>query len=111
MLDPKNEFYVIFGSLGSGVTITTQSQVFENVDSGDTRNFSALDGNIWGRNGAAEPLPAGEIGVLVSAWEHDEGDPAQVRSGVAAAFAAASGILVATGVAAGWEPWSPASAG
>jgi hypothetical protein len=100
VFDPKNEFYVIFGSLGSGTTITTQSQVFENVDTGETRNFSAIDGNIWGRNGAAEPLPAGEIGVLVSAWEHDSGDPAQVRSGVAAAFAAASGILVATGVAA-----------
>jgi hypothetical protein len=100
VFDPKNEFYVIFGSLGSGVTITTQSQIFENVDSGDTRNFSALDGNIWGRNGAAEPLPAGEIGVLVSAWEHDSGDTTQVRAGVAAAFAAASGILAASGVAA-----------
>jgi hypothetical protein len=100
VFDPKNEFYVIFGSLGSGVTITTQSQIFENVDTGDTRNFPAIDGNIWGRNGAAEPLPAGEIGVLVSAWEHDSGDTTQIRAGVAAAFAAASGILVATGVAA-----------
>jgi hypothetical protein len=100
VFDPKNEIYVIFGSLGAGVTITTQSQIFENVDTGDTRNFSAVDGNIWGHNGAAEPLPAGEVGVLVSLWEHDSGDTTQVRAGVAAAFAAASGILVATGVAA-----------
>jgi hypothetical protein len=32
--------------------------------------------------------------------EHDSGDPEAVREGVAASFAAVSGILIATGVAA-----------
>ena len=38
--------------------------------------------------------------MMVSAWEHDSGDTTQVRAGVASAFAAASLVLAATGVAA-----------
>lgn len=38
--------------------------------------------------------------MLVQLWEHDEGNPEKVRAAVAAAFAAAAGILTASGVAA-----------
>jgi hypothetical protein len=53
-----------------------------------------------GLTGHPAPLPVGDIGILVTAVEHDNGDPKAVREGVAAAVAAASGILIATWVAA-----------
>ncbi|WP_320782107.1 hypothetical protein [Streptomyces sp. CRN 30] len=100
IFDPSNEPYWIFGSLGSGVTVTTRSQIFGDVDGGETRNFTSTDGCVWGQNCAAQPLPDTEIGSLVSLWEHDEGNAEDIRKGVAAAFAAAAGVLAASGVAA-----------
>ncbi|GAA2086590.1 hypothetical protein GCM10009801_49100 [Streptomyces albiaxialis] len=97
---PSNEPYWIFGSLGGGTTVTTRSQIFGDVDSGESRTFSAADGCIWGQNCASQALPEGEVGSLVSLWEHDEGNTEKIRAGVAVAFAAAAGILAATGVAA-----------
>jgi hypothetical protein len=96
----SDEPYWIFGSLGEGTAVTTQSQVFGDVDTGESRNFSAGDGCIWGQSCQAQALPDGEIGSLVSLWEHDAGDPEKVRELVAGAFAAAAAILAATGVAA-----------
>jgi len=97
---PSNEPYWIFGSLGGGTAVTTQSQIFADVDNGETRNFAAIDGCIWGQNCAPQALPDGEIGSLVQLWEHDEGNTAQIRAGVATAFAAAAGLLAASTVAA-----------
>jgi hypothetical protein len=97
---PSNEPYWIFGSLGGGTTVTTRSQIFGDVDNGESRTFASNEGCIWGQNCAAQDLPDGEIGSLVSLWEHDEGNVEKIRAGVAAAFAAAAGILAATGVAA-----------
>jgi len=97
---PSNEPYWIFGSLGGGTAVTTRSQIFGDVDSGESRTFSATDGCIWGQNCTAQDLPDGEVGSLISLWEHDSSDPDKIRAGVAAAFAAAAGILAATGVAA-----------
>ena len=97
---PSNEAYWIFGSTDGDATKATRSPVFGDVDSGESRNFAATDGILWGLNGAAQALPDGQVGALISLWEHDEGDPKEIQAGVAAAFAAAAGILVATGVAA-----------
>ncbi|MEU4659285.1 hypothetical protein AB0G32_36035 [Streptomyces sp. NPDC023723] len=97
---PANEPYWIFGSLGGGTTVTTRSQIFGDVDSGESRNFTSTDGCVWGQNCTAQPLPDTEVGALVSLWEHDEGNAENIRKGVAAAFAAAAGVLTATGVAA-----------
>lgn len=97
---PSNEPYWIFGSLGGGTAVTTRSQVFSDVDSGESRTFSSTDGCIWGQNCTAQELPEGEIGSLIQLWENDEGNPDKIKNGVAAAFAAAAGILTATGVAA-----------
>ncbi|WP_245929241.1 hypothetical protein [Murinocardiopsis flavida] len=96
----SNEAYWIFGSLGGGTPVTTRSPIFEGVDSGESRTFSATAGCIWGQNCVAQALPEGEVASLVQLWEHDEGKPDQIKAGVAAAFAAAAGILAATGVAA-----------
>lgn len=96
----SDEPYWIFGSLGQGTAVTTRSQIFNNVDTGSTRNFAANEGCIWGQNCAAQDFPEGEVGTLIQLWEHDNGDPAKIQAGFAAAFAAAAGILAATGVAA-----------
>jgi hypothetical protein len=100
ILDPQAEYYYIFSSTAGGTSLTSKSMVFDSVDTGDTRNFGSVDGNMWGLTGHAAPLPVGDIGILVTAMEHDSGDPEAVRQGVAAAFAAVSGVLIATGVAA-----------
>lgn len=96
----SDEPYWIFGSLGQGIAITTRAGPFGDVDSGETRNFGASDGCIWGQDCAPRDFPDGEIGTHIQLWEHDTGDPEEARAAVAAAFAAAAAILVATGVAA-----------
>jgi hypothetical protein len=96
---PSNEIYWIFGSLGSGTAITTRSRIFGDVDSGEGRNFGATEGCIWGQDCAAQDFPEGEIGSMIQLWEHDEGNVDKIQAGFAAAFAAAAGILAATGVA------------
>ena len=100
VFDPKPEYYFIFTSTAGTTTLTTKSTVFNNVDTGETHNFSSVDGDMWGLTGHPAPLPTGDIGMLVTLFDHDSGDPEAVREGVAAAVAAASGILLATGFAA-----------
>ena len=95
----SDEVYWIFGSVGGGIPITTRSQTFGDVDTGETRQFAAEEGCIWAQDCSAQVLPD-EVGVLIQLWEHDEGNPEKVRASTAAAFAAAAGILTATGVAA-----------
>lgn len=95
----SDEPYWIFGSLGAGIPITSKSQIFGDVDTGDTRNFAAGEGCIWGQDCTAQAFPAGEIGSLISLFEHDDGDPEKIKAGFAAAFAAAAAVLAATGVA------------
>jgi hypothetical protein len=101
VFDPKAEYYFLFGSTTGGTAaLTTRSKIFDGVDNGQTVTFPSVDGLMWGMNGHAEPLPAGEIGLLVTAIEHDSGDTAQIQKDVAAAFATASAILTLTGAAA-----------
>jgi hypothetical protein len=95
----SDEPYWIFGSIGAGVAVTTKSSTFGDVDSGDTVSFAANEGWMWGQQGAPAPLPADDIGILVSLWEHDDGDPTKVKAAVAGAFAAAAGVLALSGAA------------
>jgi hypothetical protein len=97
---PANEPFWIFGSVAAGEANTTNSAVFEDVDSREEYWLAPTDGCIWSRNCNREPLPDGDIGILIQLWEHDEGDVESARAGVAAGFAAAAGVLAATGVAA-----------
>jgi hypothetical protein len=96
----SDEPFWIFGSLGLGTAVTTRSQTFGDVDTGESRTFGANEGCIWGQNCLPQDFPEGEVGTHIQLWEHDHGDPAKIQAGVAAAFAAAAGILAATGVAA-----------
>lgn len=100
VFDPKAEYYFIFVSTAGSTTLTTKSTVFDNVDTGNTRTFSSADGNMWGLTGHPAPLPVGDIGVNITAIEHDSGDPEAVREGVAAVVTGASAVLLASGVAA-----------
>ncbi|WUJ70024.1 hypothetical protein OG809_33625 [Kribbella soli] len=97
---PSDEIYWIFGSLGDGAAVTTRTGVFGDVDNGETRTFSDTDGCIWGQDCTPQQFPDGEVGTLLQLWEHDSSNPEDIRKGVAAAFAAAAGILAASGVAA-----------
>lgn len=97
---PANEIYWIVGSLGLGTAITTRSRIFGDVDAGEGRTCGATEGCIWGQDCAPQDFPEGEIGSMIQLWEHDEGNVDKIQAGVAAAFAAAAGILAATGVAA-----------
>lgn len=98
----SDEPYWIFGALGGTNPVTTRSKVFEGVDSGDPDfTFPALDGCIWGQGTSCSPaIMPDQVGVMIQLWEHDLGDPKAVQKGVAAAFAAAAGILTAAGVTA-----------
>jgi hypothetical protein len=97
---PKCEYYFVFVTTAGTSTLTTKSMVFDDVDTGNTRTFGSTDGNLWGLAGHPEPLPVGDIGIQITLWEHDSGDPEAVREGVAAAVAGLSGVLIASGVAA-----------
>jgi hypothetical protein len=92
--------YWVFGAVGDGISVTSRSQTFEDIDSGDTQSFGGGEGVIWGLNGTPQPLPEGEIGVLIQLWEHDLGDPQKVQDAVAAAFAIAAAVLKVSGAAA-----------
>jgi hypothetical protein len=96
----SDEPYWIFGSLGDGVSVTTRSHVFDDIDSGDDATFGTGEGWIWGQGNRPQVLPPGDIGTMIQLWEHDAGDTDDVKSAVAAAFATAGGILTATGAAA-----------
>lgn len=95
----SDEPYWIFGAVGNGVSITTRSQVFGDIDSGDNGTFGPAEGWIWGLDNTPQPLPQGEIGVLIQLWEHDSGNPDKTKAAVGAAFAVAAGVLAVTGVA------------
>ncbi|MGB8381807.1 MAG: PASTA domain-containing protein [Dermatophilaceae bacterium] len=96
----SDEVYFITASTAAGVSVTSRSRIFEDIDSGDNGTFGVDEGWIWGHNGTPQSLPEGEIGVLIQAWEHDDGDPDKVKAEVAAAFAVAAAVLTASGVAA-----------
>ncbi len=95
-----DEPYWIFGSTAGGSATTSRSQTFSGIDSGDSANFASNDGCLWGTDCAPRDFPGGEIGVHIQLWEHDYGDPSRIQAGVATAFAAAAGVLVALGVTA-----------
>ncbi len=96
----SDEVYFVFGSTAAGISVSSRSHIFEDIDSGDNGTFGVNEGWMWGHNGTPQPLPEGEIGVLIQAWEHDAGDPAKVQAEVAAAFAVAAAVLTASGAAA-----------
>lgn len=80
-----DEPFWIFGALGGANPITTRSQVFKGVDSGEDVDFGGLDGCIWGQSGTCAPQTMPEqVGVMIQLWEHDFGDPKAIQKGVAA---------------------------
>ncbi len=81
--------------------MTTRSQVLEDVDSGDTSTFPAIDGCIWGQGSTCSPaLMPDQVGVMVQLWEHDSGDPKGVAAVLTAAGVTAWIAAVVAGVGA-----------
>ena len=86
----SDEVYWLFGTTAQSTTFTSKSHVFNDVDKGNLYPLPANEGNIWGPLGEAHAFPDGDMGVLISCFEHDEGHPEEVRKTFAAAFAAAA---------------------
>ncbi len=96
----SDEPYFIFSSTASGMSITTKSHVFGDINSGNSANFGTSEGWIWGQDHLPHEVPKAGVGASVVLMEHDAGDPEEARAAVSAAFAAADAILVAGGVTA-----------
>lgn len=76
----SDEPYWIFTARdANGKVSTTNSKVFGDVDSGDTRKFATGNGRnvVWPRKGASNGA-AGPIALSIQLWEQDQGDPADV---------------------------------
>lgn len=96
----SDEPFWICGTLAGKSAVTTRSQIFGDVDSGETRNFAANEGCIWGQDCAAQEFPGEVIGSLIQLWEHDQGDPEKIKDAVEVSFAVAAAVLEGSGVAA-----------
>lgn len=84
----------IFTANSGGVVKTRRSEVFSNVDSGDTRNFSMPDNNIvWPANAAASGAP-GDIGLAVQIWEIDQGNADKIANTTQDVFDVAAWVPV-----------------
>ena len=93
----SDEPYWIFNSVSNGGTATSRaSQVFEDIDPGDTQSFGSADSCLWGCASAGAPAPFG-VGLSVQLWEKDLGHVDQTLYDTAKAFQAAGPILSVTG--------------
>lgn len=71
----SDEPYFVFNATSnSGVVSSSDSQIFGDVDTGETRTFSSTEGCLGPRGCAATTAPYG-LGVSVQGFEHDYGDP------------------------------------
>jgi hypothetical protein len=71
----------------NGRVNTSRSQVFGDVDSGDSRRFES-EGNrnvVWPRKGDSAGAP-GPIALTIQLWESDQGDPDEIKKKTEQAF-------------------------
>jgi hypothetical protein len=94
----SDEPYWIFNRVGdSGTSASTASQVFENIDTGDTQYFGVADSCLWGCGSAGQAAPFG-VGLSVQLWEKDLGHVDQTLYDTAKFFQEAGPILSKTGL-------------
>jgi hypothetical protein len=93
----SDEPYWIFSDVGTAGTGTSRaSQVFGDIDSGDTQYFGVADSCLWGCGGTGSPAPFG-IGLSIQLWEKDLGHVDQTLYDTASFFQQAGPILTASG--------------
>lgn len=93
----SDEPYWIFNRVGtSGTSVSTASQVFEGIDTGDTQSFGLADSCLWGCGSSGAPAPTG-IGLSVQLWEKDLGHVSQTLYDTADFFQQAGPILTEAG--------------
>ena len=89
----SDEPYWIFNSVGTpGTSSTTKSQVFENIDTGDTAAFGPSEGCLYLNCAIGGAAPFG-LGLSIQLWERDRGDVAQVLADTARYFSEAGAII------------------
>jgi CARDB len=97
----SDEPYWIFSSVGMpGTARTTASQVFGNVDSGDTRSFGSSEGCIY-LSCYGGPAPIG-MGISIQVWEEDLGYVNQTLAASADNFQSIGSFLEAQGGIVQW---------
>lgn len=96
----SDEPYWVFSTVsGEGTARSRATQVFGDVDSGETRAFGFGDSCVWGCGAAGEPASFG-VGFSVQLWEQDLGHVDQTLYDTAKAFQVAGPILTFAGAAA-----------
>ena len=89
----SDEPYWIFSSVSNtGTASTRRTQVFGDIDEGDTQQFPITDDCVWGCTNVGQPAPFG-IGLSVQLWEHDLGDVDEIWHDTAQFFQDAGGLL------------------
>lgn len=84
----SDEPYWIFTGKSDGARpVTSRSDVFGDVDSGDTRTFNATNARnvIWPRPGDTAG-GTGSVGLSIQLWESDQGNAEDIRKKTEAAF-------------------------
>ena len=99
-LSGSDEPYWIFNSVGTeGTQRSTVTQVYPDVDSGDTVSFTASEGCLY-LSCAGGPAPYG-MGFSIQAWEHDLGEIPTTLSAIAMFFQEVGAVIDGYGVV----PW------
>lgn len=93
----SDEPFWTFNTVGLGGTQkATASQIFGDVDTGETRNFAASEGCLYlSCSGGAAPHG---IGFSAQVWEHDLGDVAETLATLADYFKKAGGLAGVSGL-------------
>lgn len=86
-----------FSSVGTaGTARTTQTKVFQSVDTGETHAFGATEGCLWRNCGLGDYAPNG-VGLSVQLWEKDQGDMTENRARAEEYFKYAGYVAIAAG--------------
>jgi hypothetical protein len=87
----SDEPYWTFNTVGVGGTRhSASSQIFGDVDTGETRNFAATEGCLYlSCNGGAAPYG---IGFSAQIWEHDIGEVSKTLATIGEYFQKAGGL-------------------
>jgi hypothetical protein len=95
----SDEPYFIFNTVSNGAPTHEASDVFGDVDSGETRTFTPGDGCVYGGCSAGAAAPHG-LGFSAQLWEKDLGHVDDTLYDTAEFFQDAGPIITMTGAAA-----------
>ena len=95
-LSDEDEPYVIFASTDGFKTWSKRSDVYSDVDSGDSRGASPPLLSLFGETG---PAPTNDLAIITTIMESDFGDPDHYRQEIHLLVEAARAVALAYGIA------------